>query len=121
MNDAEDEALAERLERVEALVQKIEEVRDETARERARDVVAAVLDLHAAAFSRVLAGCARQGDAGRRLLDELAADSVVSSVLVLHELHPRDLEARVHAALEGMRTGLVLGVVHVRCTPNMGE
>jgi hypothetical protein len=99
--------LDDRLAGVDALVREVEELPDERAREKAREVVAAVLDLHAAALARVLEIAAR-AEAGRALIDAMAKDELVASVLVLHELHPSDLEARVRSALEGLRTGLVL-------------
>ncbi len=105
MSPDDDPELAERLGRVEALVRAVDGFADPAARERTREIVEAVLDLHAAAFERILA---LLGGA-EPLVDALATDELVSSVLLLHELHPHGLEARVRAALDRVRTGLVLG------------
>jgi len=104
VSDDAKEELQERLGRVEALVRAVEDLPDEKARDAAREVVAAVLELHGAALARIVSTVA--GKDG--ILAALAADETVSSVLVLHDLHPQDLEARVRAALERLRTGLVL-------------
>jgi hypothetical protein len=108
MSDPEDDGLGERLERVEELVHEIERFPDEGLRERAREIVETVLDLHGAALARILEAASGRGDPGRELIEAIASDEIVSSVLVLHDLHPRDLEGRVRAALERVRTGLVL-------------
>ncbi|MGH9179781.1 MAG: NifU family protein [Acidimicrobiales bacterium] len=41
--------------------------------------------------------------AGGRLLDQLIDDDLVASLLVLHDLHPLDMAARVRRALDGVR------------------
>src|SRR5581483_567871 len=59
-------------------------------------------------LARVLELAAARGEPGRELVAALAADELVSSVLLLHDVHPRDRDARVRAALDEVRTGLVL-------------
>jgi Fe-S cluster biogenesis protein NfuA len=43
------------------------------------------------------------GPTGTALLDELAADDLVSALLALHGLHPRSVEERVNSALDQVR------------------
>ena len=45
-------------------------------------------------------------DAGPRLLDALAADPLVESLLLVHDLHPLDTDARIRRALEQARPRL---------------
>ena len=66
------------------------------------------------------------GEPGRSLLDELARDDLVGSLLMLHGLHPLDLETRVQQALDSVRpflrshggevelVGITDGVVRLR-------
>ena len=63
----------------------------------------AVLDLHGAALEQLLGHLEQAGEPGRAILDACAQDEVVSGLLLLHGLHPLDLEARVWQALEGVR------------------
>ena len=92
----------ERLARVEALVGELERCPDPTAREAARQLVRTLLDLHAAGLGRVLDIAGRQS----ALVERLADDGLVSSLLLLHGLHPYPAAARVSRALERARPRL---------------
>jgi Fe-S cluster biogenesis protein NfuA len=91
------------LERLEVLIQDIEELPDPTARAHARELVQSILGFHGMALARLLDRIAEIGEPGRVLLDALAADQPVSSLLLLYGLHPHDLESRVEQALERIR------------------
>lgn len=91
------------LERLDALLRDGERSGDPRAQQRVRDIVQAVLDLHGAALQRLLEILHDGGEAGRALLDACGRDDLVSGLLLLHDLHPLDLETRLHQALEGVR------------------
>jgi len=92
--------LGPRLEDVERLIQELEQGPESPARARARQLVGAVLDLHAGALARALEIVAGAGAAGPTVLDALTRDPLVAGVLLLHGLHPVDLESRVRAAAD---------------------
>ncbi|WP_430334324.1 NifU family protein [Rhodococcus sp. ACT016] len=69
------------------------------ARERAEQLVREVVDLYGEALERILAAAARTPG----LVDELARDELVSSVLLVSGLHPHDVETRVRKALDDVR------------------
>jgi Fe-S cluster biogenesis protein NfuA len=96
-------AFQARLERLDALLRQADSVADPAARARLQEVVQAVLDLHGAALERMLALLGESVAGGRGVLDACARDDVVGGLLLLHGLHPLDLEARVRQALEGVR------------------
>jgi Fe-S cluster biogenesis protein NfuA len=81
----EDTAVRERIGRVENLLEQIEED------PRAAAAVEAVIALYGEALARLLAGA------------DPAEDELVSHLLLVHDLHPVDLETRVRQALEGVR------------------
>jgi Fe-S cluster biogenesis protein NfuA len=81
----EDTAVRERIGRVENLLEQIEED------PRAAAAVEAVVALYGEALARLLAGA------------DPAEDELVSHLLLVHDLHPVDLETRVRQALEGVR------------------
>ena len=89
----------ERLGRVEALVGALEQCPDPATREAARQLVRTLLDLHAAGLGRVLDLAGRQSALAERLAD----DDLVSSLLLLHGLHPRPAAERVARGLERVR------------------
>jgi Fe-S cluster biogenesis protein NfuA len=99
-------ALRGRIEQIETLIEDLEACADPAALAHARAIVQAVLDFHGAALSRLLSHVAAAGTPGRAILDRLARDVDVSSLLLLHGLHPDELEVRVARALEQVRPQL---------------
>jgi Fe-S cluster biogenesis protein NfuA len=93
----------QRIERVESLIHEVEEFPDPEARARTQEILRAVIELHGAGLERILDKLADAGDAGLRVIDSLAGDDLVGSILLLHGLHPLDLETRVRQALEKVR------------------
>jgi Fe-S cluster biogenesis protein NfuA len=119
-----------RLQRLDALLREVEESADPAVQARTREIVQAVLDLHGTGLERIIAHLDEAGEPGAGILDACARDDVVSGLLLLHGLHPMDLEARVLQALEQVRPALrshggnveLLGVrgdvVHLRLQGN---
>jgi Fe-S cluster biogenesis protein NfuA/nitrite reductase/ring-hydroxylating ferredoxin subunit len=87
--------------RVETLLEELDSLADAGARERAAEVVAAVLDLYGEGLERIVARLAERDDG--ELAEALAGDELVSHLLLLHGLHPLPLEARVRGALDEVR------------------
>jgi Fe-S cluster biogenesis protein NfuA len=111
------------LSRIEELIGALDGVADAETREQARTLVRTLLDLHGTALNRALEIVYDNGATGQALIDKLAEDPLVSNVLLLHGLHPLDLEARVRRALESVkpRLGLHGGSVElVAVTPDGG-
>ena len=73
------------------------------ARERAEELVRLVADLYGAGLERVLTILHEGGRLDDDMLAALAADDLVSSLLLVHDLHPYDVQTRVEQALEGVR------------------
>jgi hypothetical protein len=88
--------------RLAALVREAEGLADPGARSVARALVGAVLELHADGLRRMLELATERGDAGRALVDLYARDPMVASLLLLHDLHPVEIEQRVRWALDDL-------------------
>ncbi|MBJ8337953.1 MULTISPECIES: NifU family protein [Antrihabitans] len=71
------------------------------ARERAEQLVREVVDLYGAGLERVIGVLRATGN--HAVLDELATDDLVASLLLVHGLHPHDVETRVRTALDSVR------------------
>lgn len=98
----ENQTFEERLERIEALVETIQTAAVNPAlRTSAEELVETLLELHGSGLERML-DVAYEA-AGQPLIDTLAEDDLVGSLLLLHGLHPMPLEARVQQALEKVR------------------
>lgn len=88
--------LQQRLRRVEELLRVLEACPD-AARDAARELVRALLNLHTAALAQVL----ELSDAD--VIARFAADPLVSGLLLLHGLHPLPADERVRRALKSAR------------------
>ena len=110
-----------RIDEIETLVGKLEALPDAEARSTALALVQSLMDMHAAAFERVL-----ELSDSAPFIDRLAGDELVGSLLLLYGLHPEPVENRVESALERVRPYLAShggsvallhvtdGIVHLR-------
>jgi Fe-S cluster biogenesis protein NfuA len=98
----------QRIGRIEELIQAIDAMPDETARAQTRELTQALLDLHGNGLNRTLEIVFDSAADGQALINKLAEDDLVSNLLLLHGLHPLDLETRVRQALEEVKPRLGL-------------
>ncbi|MGH7723699.1 MAG: NifU family protein [Candidatus Dormibacteria bacterium] len=89
--------------RIDELVGELGQLPDLAVRSHVEELIGAVLELHGDALRRILDAVADQPDGGARLLGILAADELVRSVLLVHDLHPVSLADRIEQALESVR------------------
>ena len=94
--------------RLEELIQKLEQAEDETSRNQARELVQTLLELHGTGLNRMLEISFDSECGGQQLIDQLAQDDLVSNLFLLHGLHPLDLETRVRKALDEVKPRLGL-------------
>lgn len=80
----------ERVGRVDGLLGAVEELA-EPARRTALEAVGALVDIYGEALRRIAGGA------------DLASDELVSHLLIVHDVHPAPVEARVEGALEEVR------------------
>lgn len=73
------------------------------ARERAEELVRLVADLYGAGLERMLDLLFDMGRLDEDALAAMAADELISSLLLVHGLHPYDVTTRVQNALESVR------------------
>ena len=110
--------------RVDQSLERIESLPDSPARVTAADALSGLLELYGEGFSRVVALVARRG--GPDMMRAFADDELLSHLLLLHGLHPVDVETRVQEALDSVSPalsshggsvellGIDQGVVHLR-------
>ncbi len=98
----DDRELQERVARVERLLEEIEALSDPAARAKAAEVVGVLLELYGEGLARMMEVVA-EGEERERTFEALADDELVSHLLLLHGLHPLDVETRVVRALEEVR------------------
>jgi Fe-S cluster biogenesis protein NfuA/nitrite reductase/ring-hydroxylating ferredoxin subunit len=97
----DDREARERVARVEALLEDVEALADPVARDRATELVQALLELYGEGLTRIVERIAERDDGA--LAEALAGDELVSHLLLLHGVHPIPLGVRVHEALDEVR------------------
>ena len=97
----DDQELRERAGRIETLLEEIESFEDPEARAKTAEMVQTLLELYGEGLGRIVESVGRLGS--EDLKDELLGDELVTHLLLLHGLHPVDLEARVLGALDEVR------------------
>jgi Fe-S cluster biogenesis protein NfuA/nitrite reductase/ring-hydroxylating ferredoxin subunit len=94
--------LQERVARVETLLGEIEALKDPYARQKAAEIVQVLLELYGEGMARMMEAVA-QGEEREKTFETFVDDELVSHLLLLHGLHPLDVETRVVRALEEVR------------------
>jgi len=98
----EDQELRERVARMETLLGEIEALKDPRARSKAAEIVQVLLELYGEGLARMMETVA-QREERERTFQAFAEDELVSHLLLLHGLHPLDVETRIVRALEEVR------------------
>ena len=89
--------------RIETLVQQVAAFSDPQARATAQELVQVILDMYGEGLARLLEITAEGQTAGIALIESFAEDELLSSLFLLHGLHPLDVETRVMQALDEVR------------------
>ncbi|SRR5579885_97546 len=90
-------------ERIERLLEEIRSTAAPPAWQRVDELLRLILELYGSGLGRILEIIAGSGADAGTLLERFAHDELISSLLVLHGLHPDDFAARVRKALERVR------------------
>lgn len=86
-------------ERIEKLAAKLENAGDPEIRAAALDLVQSVVELHGTALQCMIETFSQTAE-GEKALNEALKDDLVASMLLLHGLHPDDIETRVLRGIE---------------------
>ncbi|HUY48480.1 MAG TPA: NifU family protein [Streptosporangiaceae bacterium] len=89
--------------RVEELLGVLQSEGGEATARAAEELVRLLLGLYGDGLSHIMAALRAEGAAGAAIIDKLLADPLVESLLLLHDLHPLDVDARIQRALDQVR------------------
>jgi Fe-S cluster biogenesis protein NfuA len=106
---------------IEDLVHKIEAISDPPVKANATALIQSLLDLHARAFERVIEIVLQQKESGRGILNQIAADELIGSLLLLYRLHPDDFDVRLNKAIAAVRKVAALQGANVELIGVDGE
>jgi len=73
------------------------------AADAAEELVGLLVGLYGDGLAQIMTVLAAQGPEGAAMIDKLADDPTVESLLLLHGLHPLDVDARIQRALDRVR------------------
>ncbi len=105
---SQDQEVRERVRRIETLVHQCDAIPDPGLRHNVRELIQAVMELHGTALERLLTLVSEREAEVPGFIDSLAKDQFVGQLLILHGLHPDDLQTRVARALAGIE-GILRG------------
>jgi Fe-S cluster biogenesis protein NfuA/nitrite reductase/ring-hydroxylating ferredoxin subunit len=89
--------------RIEVLLGDLDRIGDASVRGKTEELIGLVVELYGAGLERIMELAYEAGPAGEQLFKQLIDDELIESLLMLHGLHPVDVETRVHNALEKVR------------------
>ena len=95
-------SVAQAGERIEALLASLRS-HGGAAAETAEELVRLLVGMYGDGLAAVMAALADAGEPGRAIVDRLTADPLVEGLLLLHGLHPLDVDARIQRALDQVR------------------
>lgn len=100
----DDIELRERVARLDGLLEQTEAISDADDRSKAVSAIQGLLELYGEGLARLIDRAGELG--GREMVDALAEDELISHLLLLHGLHPLEVEERVRRALMAARPTL---------------
>jgi Fe-S cluster biogenesis protein NfuA/nitrite reductase/ring-hydroxylating ferredoxin subunit len=92
-----------RADRIEMLIQEVAEFPDPRARATTEELVQALLDMYGEGLALILELTAQTEASGHALIETFTKDDLLSSLFLLHGLHPVDIETRIARALVEVR------------------
>lgn len=93
-------------ERVENLISELQAVPDPRVAAAAEELVRTLVDLYGEGLAHVMhvaADAANDEHSGGGIVGQLIADPLVASLLLVHDLHPLDVDTRIQRALDDVR------------------
>jgi Fe-S cluster biogenesis protein NfuA len=89
--------------RIEELIQEVSTFSDPQARATTEELLQALMDMYGEGLARILELTDQSTATGSALIEEFARDDLVSSLFLLHDLHPIAIETRITRALSEVR------------------
>ena len=101
-----DGAFQDQIRQLGKLITQFDQFPDGSQKSACKELVQLLMDVHGAGLERMMEIVFEGGSQGSEVIDKLAKDPVVGSLLLLYSLHPDDLETRVRKAMDIIRPRL---------------
>ncbi|OQW30532.1 MAG: hypothetical protein A4E19_09485 [Nitrospira sp. SG-bin1] len=106
MQNPNDRQFQDNLARIEQLIIDSEQAADPLVREKTKDLLQTLLDLHSAGLARLIEIVSQGGEPGQAMAHAFVQDELVKPLLLLYGLHPLPVEERVKQALDKITPSL---------------
>jgi Fe-S cluster biogenesis protein NfuA len=104
LNGDEEETMEWQNQRLQQLMEEIDGMAEGEIKEMMQDCVQNLLSFYGCGLKRILQIISEgNSSAAKDIYNKLIEDGFVSSLLLIHDLHPLDLKTRLHFALEKVR------------------
>lgn len=100
---AQDQDFQSRMRKLDELLSQVQEISDPATRQATGAIIETLLEFHGMGLKRIFEQISEAGALGQSTIDSLSEDDLVSGLLLLHGLHPLDVDARVRQALEKVK------------------
>ena len=87
-------------ERIETLLAELRAQAGPALAQTAEELVSCLVELYGAGLTQIAGIVGADAEAGPRLMQQMVADPLVESLLLLHDLHPYDIGSRVLRAVD---------------------
>lgn len=104
----EEQVVRKQAQEIERLIREIETITDSELREKVVTLVQSMMAFHAAGIERLMEIVADDGESSLSVLNDLANDNLVRSLLLLYGVHPFSMEVRVDQAFDQLRSSAIL-------------
>lgn len=99
----EDTAFQSSMQKIEELIGTLDKGAEPVLRSAAKELVAALMEVHGACLARMLESLNKTGEPGQQAIRSFVGDPLIRNLLILYELHPDGLDARVTRAMDKFR------------------
>ena len=99
----EDTAFQSSMHKIEELIGTLDRAAEPVLRSAAKELVAALMEVHGACLARMLETLNKTGEPGQQAIRSFVGDPLIRNLLILYELHPDGLDARVARAMDKFR------------------
>jgi len=91
---------------IESLIGEMQASGDSQTTAQAQELVGLLMSLYGAGLSRMLEIVRTEAGGPQAVLERCSTDSLLASLLILHDLHPHPIDVRVERALNALRPHL---------------
>lgn len=104
----EEQEIQKHAQEIERIIREVESITDPDLREKVATLVQSLLSFHGRGIERLMQIVTAEDNEGASLLNKIAGDRLVASLLLLYGVHPLDLETRVRRAIDRLGSNPML-------------